>query len=94
MPTQARTTAAKSQQEEVDQNYEAFISILPELIKKNANRYALMHDREVVACFDTNRDAIEAGKKLFEDDFFSVQEVTRRSINLGFFSHASNIGTV
>ncbi|MDE0508937.1 MAG: hypothetical protein OXI17_09915 [Gammaproteobacteria bacterium] len=93
MPAQKSAKVAKSQQEEVDQNYEAFVNILPDLIKTNANRFALMHDREVVACFDTSRDAIEAGKKLFNDSFFSVQEVTRRSVNLGFFSHASSIRT-
>ncbi len=68
--------------------------MLPKLIEKNANRFALMHGREVVACFDTSRDALEAGKRLFEDKFFSIQEITKRSVNLGFFSHASNIGTI
>ena len=78
----------RTQQGEVDRNYEAFKAILPELMRSDANRFALMHDGEVVACFDTSRDASQAGKQLFENDFFSVQKVTVRPVDLGYFSHA------
>ena len=77
------------QQREVDRNYEAFKTKLPELMKTDANRFALMHDREVVACFDTSRDASQAGKRLFENQCFSIQKVTAEPVDLGYFSHAS-----
>ncbi len=86
--------AADSQQEEVDRNYEAFQAMLPELIKTDANRTALMRGRKVIACFDTSQDAIRAGRAMFEDGVFSIQEVTKRSINLGYFSHAGLVGRV
>ena len=81
-----------SQQTEVDRNYEAFQEVLPALIKTDANRFALMHDRQVIACYDTSRDALEAGRKSFK--YFSIQEITNRSIDLGYFSHAGVFGTV
>lgn len=80
-------------QQEVDGNYEAFKAFLPELLKTDANRFALMHNRQVIACFDTSRDAIEAGQKMV-DGPFSIQEVTDRSVDLGYFSHAGVFRTV
>ncbi len=85
---------SRTQQEEVDRNYEAFKAKLPELIKTDANRYALMRDRKVVACFDTSRDALQAGQKLFEGKRFSIQKITRQTVDLGYFSHAGVLWTV
>lgn len=79
---------AKTQQDEVDQNYEAFKAMLPDLLKTNENKFALMHNREILACFDTSQDAIKAGHTLLEGKRFSVQEVTCKSVDLGYFSHA------
>lgn len=78
----------RTQQGEVDRNYEQFKKVLPDLMKSDANRFALMHDGDVVACFDTSRDASQAGRKLYADDYFSVQKVTIHPVDLGYFSHA------
>lgn len=83
-----------TQQEEVDQNYEAFKALLPDLLNTDANRFALMHDRKVIACFDTSRDAMQAGQSLLAGKPFSVQEITLQTIDLGYFSHARILGTV
>ncbi len=83
-----------NQQQEVDQNYAAFRAKLPELMKTDANRFALMRGGEVIACFDTGRDAIQAGRKMFKDSRFSVQEITNRSADLGYFSHACILGNL
>ncbi len=82
------------QQQEVDQNYQAFKDLLPDLLKTDANRYALMHDRKVMACFDTSRDAMQAGRKLLEGKNFSVQLVTKKSVDLGYYSHVGFFGSV
>lgn len=84
MSTERRT--ADSQQQEVDRNYKAFKTMLPELIESDAGRTALMRDGKVVACFDTGRDAIQAGRAMFEDRRFSIQEITHRAVDLGYFS--------
>lgn len=75
------------QQQEVDQNYEAFKALLPDLLKTDANRFALMHGKKVIACFDTSRDATQAGRIFLKGKHFSVQQVTDRSVDLGYYSH-------
>ena len=94
MDTKGVPATADDQQEEVDRNYEAFKKALPELLKSDAGRTALIRGGKVVACFDTARDAIEAGRKLFEDQRFSIQEVTERLVDLGYFSHAGALRAV
>lgn len=89
-----RTAEVDCQQQEVDRNYEAFKTMLPELLKNDAGRTALMRGGKVVACFDTDRDAIEAGRKMFEDQRFSIQEITNRAVDLGYFSRVGILGAV
>ena len=84
-------TPVSAQQEEVNRNYAAFKKLLPDLLESDPGRTALMRGGKVIACFDTDRDAIEAGRKLFEDRRFSIQEITERRIDLGIFSRAGVI---
>ena len=94
MSAQEAATPVGIQQQEVDRNYEAFKKMLPGLLKSNPGRTALMRDGEVIACFDTDRDAIEAGRTFFKDRRFSIQEITRRRVDLGYFSRAGIFGAV
>ena len=88
MDEQVQTMTDVTQQQEVDQNYEAFKKILPQLMESgDLNRFALMQNREVMACFDTSRDAMLAGRKLLNGEPFSVQEVTDKPVDLGYYSH-------
>ncbi len=76
-------------QEQVDRNYAAFTKRLPELIAEHPGKFALMKDEEIVELFDTARDALVAGEKLYgKDALFSVQQITGAAVDLGFFSHA------
>ena len=70
------------------QNYEAFMQQLPQLMFTQRGKFALMHDGQLIECFDTARDAYIAGQQLFPTTPFSVQEVTETPVDLGFFSHA------
>lgn len=75
--------------EQVDQNYEAFVALLPTLLKTHAGKFALMRDGKTIEFFDTARDAYVTGTALFKDDnLFSIQEVVEVPVNLGFFSYA------
>lgn len=87
MGTEAMPSAADRQQQEVDRNYEAFKKVLPELLKSDPGRTALMRGGEVVMCFDTEHDAIQAGRRFFEDRRFSIQKVSSRPVDLGYFSY-------
>lgn len=75
-------------QGQVDRNFKEFQRQLPELLKTYNGKFALMHDGQVVEFFDTVHDAYLAGKKLFGEEGFSVQEVTSAAADLGYFSHA------
>ena len=78
----------QTHQAEVDRNFAAFNKLLPELLKSHPGKLALMHDGNVVDFFDTLSDAVRFGVVKFGDHNFSVQEVTRQTVNLGFHSYA------
>ncbi|MBX6420560.1 MAG: hypothetical protein IRZ06_06090 [Nevskia sp.] len=69
-------------------NYEAFKKKLPELLAKYPGKFALMRDENIVEIFDTAADAAKAGKALYADGRYSIQEITGTPVNLGFFSYA------
>ena len=70
----------------IDENYAAFEKELPELMLRHPGRFALMRNAGIVDFFDTARDAVIAGEHLYEDDEFSIQEVTMTPVNLGRYS--------
>ena len=79
---------AEQIQEQIDRNYTAFTALLPDLMKTNAGKWALLRDATLEGVFDTARDARLAGEKLYADGLFSVQQVRNRAVDLGWFSHA------
>lgn len=76
------------QRDEVERNYQAFEKMLPSLLQTHRGKFALMRDGEIVEFFDTINDAFLAGRKLYGDIPFSIQEVIADKVDLGFFSHA------
>lgn len=77
-----------SQKSEVDQNFEAFKAILPEILDAHRGKFALMRDQKILDYFDTARDAFLAARGQSADNRFSIQEVTDEQLDLGYFSHA------
>ena len=75
-------------QEQIKTNYDAFVQKLPELLATHRDKFALMRDGEIVEFFDTAADAFRAGQRLYQDQGFSIQEVTDSEVDLGFFSYA------
>jgi hypothetical protein len=78
----------QSHQANVDRNFEAFTKRLPDLLQSHPGKYAVLHDGEVIDFFDTLGDAVKFGHAKFGDANFSVQEITRHGVNLGFHSYA------
>jgi hypothetical protein len=74
--------------EQVDKNYEAFITMLPTIIGMHRDKYALMRDGLAVGYYSTLEDAYMTANKFYPDGQFSVQKVTDIPVDLGFFSHA------
>jgi hypothetical protein len=76
-------------QGEVDRNYSAFKEILPNIIEEFQCKFALMQGGKIEDYFDTVSDAVKAGIRQHPDEIFSVQGVTNKKIDLGFFSHVA-----
>jgi hypothetical protein len=72
---------------QIDENYDAFQRMLSSIIVDHRHEYALLHDRELIAFFDSPGAAYRSGLTRFPDAVFSVQEVTDEPIDLGVFSH-------
>jgi hypothetical protein len=71
---------------EVDANFAEFEKNLPLLLREHAGKYALYRRRGVIEFFDTFADACRAGRKLYSDGIFSVQDVTDHKNDLGWYS--------
>ena len=74
--------------EEIERNFAAFQEKLPELLQSHAGKFAVIRNQEIVDFFDTMADAAKFAARSFPDGMFSIQEVTERRIQLGFFSVA------
>ena len=81
---------AQLQKKQVDENYDAFVRMLGNIIDDHRDQLALMRDGEVVGYFDRPGDANRAGVEMFPDQIFSIQEVTDEPIDLGFWSHVAS----
>ena len=81
-------------QKEVDQNYQAFKESLPELMASDPGKYALLRHKEIVQVFDSARDANIFAEAQFADGLYSIQQVTDRPVDLGFFSHAMHVTAI
>ena len=73
---------------EVDLNFDTFAEELPELMPHHAGEYVLMKNSRMVSFHASADAALAAGRAAFPDGIYSIQEVTDRPIDLGFFSHA------
>lgn len=78
------------QQAEVDANFAEFQKLLKgnKIESDKYGMFALMKSCEIKGFFTTWEDADQAGKLLHKSEPFSIQEVTNRIVDLGFFSHA------
>lgn len=75
-------------QNAVDKNYAAFRKQLPTLLETHLGQFALLRDELIIDFFGTAREAVVYAQSNFDDDLYSVQEVTDTAIDLGWFSHA------
>ncbi len=75
-------------QTEIDENYQAFSDILPELMKEHAGQFVVMRHKKPIGFYNSLRDAMVDAVKTYQDGLFSVQEITQKAIDLGWFSHA------
>jgi hypothetical protein len=60
---------------ELDREMAVYRSKLPELLKKDAGRYVVIHDETVVGVFDTPSQALEAGYERWLFEAFLVKQI-------------------
>ena len=75
---------------EVDRNFDVFEAALPDLLGSHRGEFALIRRGKLISFHQSESDALSKGRSHFGDGLFSVQEVTDRPVDLGFFSHAVN----
>jgi hypothetical protein len=75
---------------EVDYNFDAFEQKLGSILPAHRGEFALLNRGNIISYFPDEASALTAGRLKFPDGLFSVQEVTDRPVDLGFFSHAIN----
>lgn len=78
-----------NQRQQVDTNYNAFVSVLPSILPIHRNKYALMRDGKIVNYYSTMQDAYITGNQFYDDGLYSIQKVTDIPVDLGFFSHVA-----
>lgn len=71
---------------EARRNYEAFQELLPELSETHPGECALLHDGQLVEVFPTRWEARSEGKRSYPGAF-SIQPITTKALDLGWFSH-------
>lgn len=84
--------AQEQRNQEIDRNYAAFQASVANLAKDHEGKFALMCGGKVVEIFEHLVDAVVAGHSRYGDGMFSIQEVTTKPLDLGFFSHANPVG--
>ncbi len=78
--------------QEINDNLASFLQELPKLLPAYRGKFALLHHKRIIGFYDTVADAVNAAEALYHDKIFSIQEVTDRPFDSGFFSHALPLG--
>lgn len=73
---------------EIERNYGAFLDMLPDLLRTDEGRFALLHDRELQGLFDSPGEAARQGFARFGPSAYSVQLVTDEPVDQGFMTSA------
>ena len=73
---------------EIDRNFFAFQIVNDAYLKEHNGSFAVIHDQKVMSVHEKLSDAIKQAHSDYPDGIFSIQEVTDKPMDLGFFSHA------
>lgn len=73
-------------QHEIDGNFDSFQRVVQQYLPARKGEWALLRNRRIVSFHATAASAEGAGVAKFDDDLFSIQEVTNEVVDLGFQS--------
>ena len=83
---------SEAKRKEIDRNFAALMAQIDTLLPLHVGQYALMRNGEIIEFYTSWEDAYKTGVRFYEDGLFSVQKVTNRPVDLGYFSHAVHFG--
>lgn len=74
-------------QQEIDVNFDNFQRIVQQYLPARKGEWVLMRHGKIVSFHPSAGSAEGAGMAQYQDDLFSIQEVSDEVVDLGFFSH-------
>ncbi|KUO51909.1 MAG: hypothetical protein APF82_02835 [Sphingomonadales bacterium BRH_c42] len=75
---------------EIERNLFAFLSRIPQLLTEHRGEYAVLRQQEIVGIYARLSEALQVAQARFNDGLFSIQEITDKPVDLGFYSHAAD----
>lgn len=75
---------------EIDRNLFAFLPQIPTLLEQHRGEYALLRDQHIISLHKRLSEALAAAEAKFPDELFSIQQVTDKPIEQGFFGYADH----
>ncbi len=85
----SKSPKAIAAEKEVSQNYEYFLTMLPQWRQTNPTHFALLRHQQLVDFYETENDAIKVGVKDFGWGDFSVQPVNETPVQIYYRANAS-----
>ena len=79
---------------EIKENFEAFQKLLPSIEQRYIGKFAVLRQKEIIDYFDSMSDAAKYAEAKYEDDLYSIQQVSSRIVDLGYFSHVGTMANV
>jgi hypothetical protein len=77
---------------EIDANFDFFQRSLGSFLPQYDGKFALIKNCTVVRFYDNEFEAEAEGEERFADGLYSIQQVSEKPADLGFFSYAYNHG--
>jgi hypothetical protein len=75
-------------EQELETNFAEFEKLLPTFQAQDNGKYVLMRYGKTVNIFDSNKDALIFAQAQFSDGMYSIQQITNKVMDLGYFSYA------
>ena len=82
------TSTREQIEKEVKDNFGFFQKNKETLLKEHFNKVVLIRHKQFIDYFDTEEDAIKAGRLKYKDDMFSIQKINEEHVDLGFMGYA------
>lgn len=77
---------------EIERNLFAFLTMIPSLLQEHEGEYAVLKNKQIIGLFSKLSEALKVADEAIPDGLYSIQRVTDRPVELGFYAHAGHQG--